>query len=883
MQFVIKPHISIFTLATGAACGFAVAMVLTLASALGPAAALGQDTATTPVPALTPATAEKPADDVAGDDAEQSGETEQPADMGPLYEQEPYDLITLNAANKNQVLKVEPLDLPNRRLPENPKRSRKLKVRLWEDPETLYELRWGAIEKIDLFGQLILKKAVELMRAGSREEAFDYLAYLKTNDPTLPGLDVALQDYLYAEAGLKQSKAQYRDALAMLRELHQINPRHPRVAAALGAATGKLVEQYVAKKDYASARTLVASLAERFPQQEAVLQWNERLKGEAEALLAASRQAFAAGDFRKADSTGRQIASIWPDLPGAKEHIAAINKKYPRIVVGVNMPAAVGQIDVQPGGLRSDWATRRSARLFNRTLTEYEGTGPEGGIYGCPVGEMEISELDRGITLRLKAGIRWSQAVAGAKDSFPPEQAGELTGADVARRLLAMADPGDPSYSATWSELLGGVSVADVYRVKIDLIRPHVRPNALLQTVLPPYSTGKASPRSLNLCNGAFHVAVREKDEAVYVANKHYFAAEDGQPMEIVEHSFANDREMVRALGDGRIKLVDRVNPWDLSKVRSMEGVVVRPYAVPLVHCLIPNTQRPLLSQRTFRRALIYGVNREAILEHLLGGEKTPGSGLISGPFLQGESYDDPLGYAYDSTVKPRPYEPHLAIALAGVAVDMLAAAKAKKAATEAQEKNGDQNAPPDKPAPKQPEKPSGKADKKQDENKSGPVKTIAKLVLAHPPDEVARVACSHIQQQLKPLGIEITLRELEPGCVERVPQDADLLYAELPMWEPIVGARELLGENGPARGASAYMDLALRQLDDATDWRQVRAKLRQIHRIAHTDVAVIPLWQLTDHFAHSRSLEGVGDRPVLLYQNVEKWRVAAPNNPPTR
>ncbi|MEA1949923.1 MAG: ABC transporter substrate-binding protein [Planctomycetota bacterium] len=892
-------------MAPNVACGLA--LLLALAVFAGRGVALAQNAPKTPpaagakkpataparIPALTPALkpvkkpaaapaetpapapAPVPANTATGEEAAKAEEP--PVDLGPLYEQEPYDLVTLTAANKNKVLKVEPLELPNRRLPKEIRRSRKLKIRLWEDPETLYELRWGAIEKIDLFEQLVLKKAVELMREGKSEEAFDYFAYLKTSDPTLPGLDAALQDYIYREAGRKQSKKQYRGALALLRELYSLNPQHPKVAVALGAATDKLVEQYAAKKDYASARTLVASLAKRFPQQATVLKWTGRLKGEAQGLFETSREAFAAGDFRKADRAGRQIARIWPGLPGVKEHIAAISKRYPRIVVGVSMPIAVGRFDGNSAALTADWATRRCGRLFNRTLTEYEGTGPAGGIYVCPVGDMEIADLERGITLQLKPDIRWFTAVGGAKDSFPPEQAGTLTGADVARRLLAMADPGDPAYSPTWAGLMGSVSVTDVYNLQIDLTRPHVRPNALLQTVLPPYSTGKASPQLLNLCNGPFSVAEQKKDEIVFVANKNYFAAEQGQPREIAERAFESDREMVRALGDGRIKLIDRVNPWDLSKVRSLQDIEVRPYAVPLAHCLIPNVRKPLMSQRTFRRALIYGINRKSILDHLIGGVKMSGSSLLSGPFLRGESYDDPLGYAYDTTIKPRPYEPHLAIALAGVAVDMLAAAKAKKAKKEAVAADAKKDG--KKSAEEQPPK----KDEKKAKEKSDAKKTIAKLVLAHPPNEVARVACSQIKGQLKLVGIEVTLKELPPGPVERVPEDADLLYAELPIWEPIVAARPLLSDNGPARGASKYMDLALRQLDWATDWPQVSAKLREIHRIAHNDVAVIPLWQLTDHFAHSRSLQGIGERPVMLYQNVEQWRIVVPKKSPAK
>ena len=102
-------------------------------------------------------------------------------------------------------------------------------------------------------------------------------------------------------------------------------------------------------------------------------------------------------------------------------------------------------------------------------------------------------------------------------------------------------------------------------------------------------------------------------------------------------------------------------------------------------------------------------------------------------------------------------------------------------------------------------------------------------------------------------------------------------------MWEPVVDARRVLDADGLSGGASPYMSLALRQLEQASDWPQIGARLRRIHRIAYDDVAVIPLWQLTDHFAYHKSLQGVGGRPVGLYQNVEQWQPAfyyAPEEP---
>ena len=91
-----------------------------------------------------------------------------------------------------------------------------------------------------------------------------------------------------------------------------------------------------------------------------------------------------------------------------------------------------------------------------------------------------------------------------------------------------------------------------------------------------------------------------------------------------------------------------------------------------------------------------------------------------------------------------------------------------------------------------------------------------------------------------------------------RVPDDVDLLYAELPMWEPLVDARRVLGEEGMTGGCSPYMTLALRQLDEAVDWSQVRDCLHRVHRIAFDDTAIVPLWQLVEYFVYHDSLGGI-------------------------
>ena len=102
-----------------------------------------------------------------------------------------------------------------------------------------------------------------------------------------------------------------------------------------------------------------------------------------------------------------------------------------------------------------------------------------------------------------------------------------------------------------------------------------------------------------------------------------------------------------------------------------------------------------------------------------------------------------------------------------------------------------------------------------------------------------------------------------------------DLWYADLHLQEPIIDVIQLLGSAGLSAGGTPYLELALRQLRQAKNWEQARKSLNDIHRLAHEEVAVIPLWQIVEHFAVGGNLRGWTRSPVTLYQDVEKWQIA--------
>lgn len=743
----------------------------------------------------------------------------------PLYDQEPYDQITLDSASGDAVWRVKPLlDLPSRMVPPQLKRVGSIRVRKIEEPDKELEVQWRVIVKVELFEQLILNKANDLIAEEKFDEAYDYFAYLERNKSYAP-VGEAVEGFLYEEAKNAHVKGQYDSALALLRELYRRNPKRAGLNRAMGMTTDKLVEDYAKREEFAAARVLLRNLAAAFPDHPVAKRWNQWLLAKATPLMDEARKAADAGQWDQAAELSDRVAALLPSLPGARELAFTIHQKASRVVVGVSSFAA----GTTPARL-DDWAARRICRLLYRTLTEFAGASSEGGKYLCPVGEISSAAVARRLQIKLKPGVRWA-----AGDAV-------LSSADVARRLLEMAKPGDPTYRVDWSDLLAALSVKDIYGLDVELRRVHVRPEAMLQIILTPPPSAKADAKLGDTPpgNGPFVVQSRSPQETVFTANRQYFASEAGQPKLLVERRYASVAQAVAALRRGDIQVVDRVNPWVLNSLRMEKHIRVQPYGLPLVHCLIPNVRRPLVGDPTFRRALAYGIQRQAILSQMLGTKENgdrieiPGFAVASSPFPIGAGAEDPMGYASDESIEARPYEPRLAIALANVAL------------------------------------------KNMEEAKPGVAKKLKKmptLVLAYPPDEIARAACASIQKQLKLLGIPLELRPFEGPLPAKIPDDVDLMYAELATWEPLVDARRLLGEDGLTGGCSPYMSLALRQLDEAVEWEQVRDCLRRIHHLTYENVSIVPLWQTMEHFAYHDSLRGISLGGVVLYQNIEQWR----------
>jgi len=743
-----------------------------------------------------------------------------------LLDREPFDQIILNQANGGNVLDVFPLTLSMRPLTVLPQEGR-LPVRLLDRPDETFEVTWSHVAQVRVYEQILLDEARRLVSAREFDEAYDYFSRLLISYPSLPNLNESVNLFLRQNALQLHQSQQDERALSLLLTLAERNLADPGLPNAVEVVAGEIIESHLRDQDYTSARAVLNLWQTKFRNiaTPAATAWQNRFEAAAERQLVDARRLADEKQFFAARQAAQRALAIWPTHQPAADFLARIQRESPSVVVGVLETAPR-----KPSHRIDDWATRRASRLTQRLLVEQIGFTSEGGEYASPWGQLLPDES--GLSLKFKLARNEPARSAGG-ESLPADE--------LARLFLSMADRQSARYDAQFADLLAGVAIVAGNTVELQWKRAHVRPESLL-LVQPPSESAAQSSDPADALGTSFKIVDFNPDKVVYVSNmvaadRRANSSTEMQVQSVVEQSVADDHA-VEALLAGDIDVLDRVPPWHLAQLRVANGIRLVPYRLPTVHVLIPNFDRPLAAKREFRRGLCYGIDRRWIVDRvLLGGASQAGFDVISGPFPAGASLSDPIRYAYNNQVTPRPFEPRLATILMTVAWAGLQ--KSSGASSEAA------------------------------------LPELPQLVLAHPKDPIALVACQSIQTQLGRQGLTVVLRQFTAEELSAGPIDCDFRYAELAIWEPVTDARRIIGPGGLAgNAASPYIRATLRRLDEATNWKDVRATLSELHEIAHHDLPVIPLWQTVNYFAYRDTISGIGDSPLTLYQNASAWRI---------
>lgn len=723
-----------------------------------------------------------------------------------LFELEPYDLLTLKEGNL--VLKLQPIEMKRRSPIRDMQPDQTLKVRLFDRPLQTYEVSWVDVAEVKLFEELLLAEASRLVEAERFDEAFEYFQTLELNHAQFPGVNSAVEEGLFREAAKWHKLGRDEQALGLLNELHDRNPGYAKLRSALGTVVDALIVPKFETSHFASARRLLADWSAKFADDPRVLEWQDRFRVRADEELEQAQAHEAAARWREAREHALASLICTPGLEAAKEILRRVHAAHPMLFVGVTELPTTERLSAV-----SSWAWFRAGRLVSRRLFDPVAGGQATQTYRCSLGTLTVGDDQQS----------WTLVLAEALTSKP--QAGAPTAFDVARCMLARATRNDASYHPAWEALLGSVRATDSQHLTAALRHKYQLQPALLSVPLYPSQIGGAGSISGGL-DAPYDLVTREPALDTYRLREGYFARQPTQFQEIMERLYPSVDEALRALRNGDVALVDRIRPSDVARLADVPALQVAAYATPTVHFLLPNPRRPWTAHPTFRRALLYALDRKTILHELLAGADAESGRLLSAPF--------PAGPAADPDIEPRGFDPSLASALVqGVSSEIQTATAVQP------------------PAPG------------------------VRLLLAHPADEVSRRACRAIQRQLTEniANLSLELRELPTTSLATTDDDYDLVYIAWPGMEPLVDVFHLLAPRVTGPGTNATMALALERLANAQDWNAARRQLFELHRQIHDETLLLPLWQIVEYRAWQRALIGVVEYAATPYQDLEAWQ----------
>lgn len=739
----------------------------------------------------------------------------QPEDDGLMLLQiEPYDLIFFTPDSGGGWVKTLPLSLPNRKVPTSPSGTLSFSVVGLEAQR--FAAKWTDIAKVDLWEDRLQREARTRIDEGDFVGAYPFLAVLLRDYPTIPGLRALRSDFLIKDAARRFRAGELEPTLAMLEELRRFEPtfKPELVFNVISQVTDSLMQRMVERKELEQAQQLLARMKKNYPgdQVTSIAKWDNTFLEMAQQRREAAMTAFDAEDWRTARQAALDSLFLYPAIEGGKELMQKISKQYPLVRVGVMQEAS----ELDPTRIEN-WPARRAGRLVYRTLFEMRGTGAEGGEYDFILGDSEQSP-DR---------LQFDLALLPQKARPPMDK---FTSQILADLLADRARPGTPGFSPPWAATLSQLSLRGPQQLTCVMRQPHVLPASLLQIRIDGEMLGlqRGDP------TGVYNRIMNEQGETRFKLIGD--PTVETQPREIVELKMETAGVAVSSLLKGDIDVIDHLYPGDANRLRRSNQVVVENYPLPTVHMLVPCSDHAYLADRNFRRALIYGIDRQDILRgELLENQETPGSRVISGPFPAGIQPNDPLAYAYNEQVIPRTYQPQLAKLLVILATKQMESAAERK--------------------------------------KEQPPK-LEPLRLAVPNDDLSRVACEAIKTQWEAMGLKVEMVDLPPGQAMPDAGTADIVYVVAAVWEPTIDARRILGQDGLASSNDQFVGLGVRQVEAANTWRDVRDRLQELHATVNHELPIIPLWQVVDAFAYRRDVVGVGREIVSLYQNVERWRL---------
>jgi len=241
-----------------------------------------------------------------------------------------------------------------------------------------------------------------------------------------------------------------------------------------------------------------------------------------------------------------------------------------------------------------------------------------------------------------------------------------VTSRDVAFTFDRLKSPAVPFPNPSYFDYWDAAEVIDPVTIRF-FLRPHA--NALYgwtrTAIMPEHILAEVPPEDLEshpfgtlspVGSGPFRFVERiPGDRWVFEANPDFPEDLGGRPYldRLVYRQIPDEFALAAALQTGEVDLVIDASPSMLDQVGDDPEVISTSYSAPEYAFIAWNSRRPEFADPLVRRALTMAIDRETLVQAVLGGNGTVAPGPVG-----------PWHWAYDSAWAPLPYSPEEAAAL---------------------------------------------------------------------------------------------------------------------------------------------------------------------------------------------------------------------------
>jgi ABC-type transport system substrate-binding protein len=573
-------------------------------------------------------------------------------------------------------------------------------------------------------------------------------------------------------------------------------------------------------------------LEERFPTIGAALPINEKLKQQAENLFARAREILEKDPNRRREALDllRRAEDVFPRLPGLHDYRLKLDNALAVLRVGVrDLP-----VNLSPNLACTD-SEKQAVELMFESVVKVTYDPDMGQSYAPGLAEGRPLLIPLGRQFHIDPNAYWSNQKP-------------VTALDVRHTVRLLKSPKWSGYSHTWEEFLNDPQVGqDPSQVRLTLTQGMLDPLALMTfKVLPaePWPDHTLTPNDETrfgqrpVGSGPYELgqpgtAPGGRPYVSFVASSGYGGRAGKVDLpRIREVQFVQSPDPVADLRAGSLDLVVDL-PSDKVAAAQSPGakvpvVVLPPLPNRRIYFLAVNYRRAALQNADLRKAIAHAIDRDKVLDDVFrAGLGKSVHRPLDGPYPPGSWACGPA-QRYSVDVAKSHIE------------------KAKEAGL-----NG------------------------------------VKLSLKYPNDDPrVKTAMEAVKEQVqKEVGVDLDLQALPPRQLREdvegahdyelayyhydYPTDAFWLW---PLFDP--RATDTRGSNYLGYRNDAALEKQFGEVLARRDFPQVQKATHILHELVFDRMPFIPLWQLDTHVAMSRDLKTVPFNPLLVFTDIEQWRL---------